>query len=163
MKQTAIRISEEDIKFLKDQGGVSPTVRKLIEEKRKQEENQNIEKTPEDKFYSVIYLPGENHQRNVYKAFVERHIKSNGRRGSLDYFTPGLTGATGYDDKTIRKIVRKLVNSGFVKASNFFFRPTLRIKKDSVSEEEFGDILADYVLFIQNKEQYKDWWEREED
>jgi len=162
MKQTAIRISEEDKTFLKELGGVSEGVRKLIEEKRKRMEGEEIEKTPEDKFYGVIYLPTENHQRNVYQAFVELYIKTNRRRAILDWYTPSLTGATGYDDKTVRKIMRKLVNSGFVKTNLLSFRPTLRIKKESVSEEEFRDILADYASFIQNVEEYKDWWEEEE-
>ncbi|GAH30068.1 unnamed protein product, partial [marine sediment metagenome] len=107
----------------------------------------------------AIYLPTENHQRNVYVAFVEAYIKSRGRRGLLDYYAPKLTGVTGYDDGTVRKIVRKLVNSGFVKiVEHNFFSPTLRVKKKSLSDNEFVEILTEYSAFILKKNQYRDWW-----
>jgi len=94
----------------------------------------------------------------VYVAFVEAYIKSRGRRGLLDYYAPKLTGVTGYDDGTVRKIVRKLVHSGFVKVEDMFFSPTLRVKKESLSDSEFVEILTEYSAFILKKNQYRDWW-----
>ncbi|GAH19928.1 unnamed protein product, partial [marine sediment metagenome] len=54
--------------------------------------------------------------------------------------------------------VRKLVHSGFVKIEDMFFSPTLRVKKKSLSDNEFVEILTEYSAFILKKNQYRDWW-----
>lgn len=157
-KQTQIRLSDKERAFLDEVGGVSKGVSLLIEEKRRKMDGEEREMSIEEKFMEPVIFPAEPHMKEVYKAFLIAFLKNGGRMGSLDFYASQLTGATGYDEKTIRKIFRKLSSSGFVKSEYMVFRPTIRFKTKKAAEG-FQEIFEDYIQFIQQSEPYDDFLE----
>ncbi|GAI65730.1 unnamed protein product [marine sediment metagenome] len=154
-----IRLEDDVIEVLDALGGKTKGIRHLVKEHLKKIRGEKRDKTPEEVFYESIYLPSEPHLREVYIAFVMLYLKCGGRSGSLDHYIDKLSGSTGLDQKTIVKNIRKLANSGFVTTKGFLFRPTLRLK-ETVNEEEFREILNNYLSFIRNVQRYRDWLEK---
>lgn len=155
MKQTTLRISEKDKAFLDGLGGVSKGIRLLIEEKRKKMEGEELQKTPEEKFFESILLPEDTRGRDTYKAFLALFIKNNARKGSLDFYVPKLAGMVGYDEKTVRKHFRKLEAAGYVKSYGMLFAPTIRVSED-MDVEVVKNTFKEYLMFLKSKGVYQD-------
>jgi len=159
-KQTAIRLEEEEITFLKEygRGKISDAVRELIAEKKRRMEEGEQQKAPDERFEESIITPTDPHLKDTYLAIVRTFVANGGRAGSIDYYLSRIVGDTGYDPATILKHVRKLGSSGYIKfVSGALFRPTFRLM-EGVTIEQFQELLRDYSDFIRQKQRYEDVW-----
>jgi len=160
-KQTAIRLDEEEITFLREygKGKISDAVRELIAEKKsRMEEGEPHEKAPDERFEESIITPSDQRLRDTYMAIVRAFIANGGRAGSIDYYLPKIMGDTGYDSATVLKHVRKLGSSGYLKfVTGAAFRPTFRLV-EGVTIERFKELLQEYTDFIKQKQKYADVW-----
>lgn len=160
-KTTTIRLSEEEITFLREygRGKISDAVRELITEKKeKMEKGEERKKAPDERFEESIIMPTDQHLRETYLSIVRIFIINGGRAGSIDYFLGRIAGDTGFDEGTIIKHVRKLGGSGYIKfVRGTLFRPTFRLV-EGVTIEEFRELLRDYFDFIKQERSYSDAW-----
>jgi len=160
-KQTAIRLDEEEITFLREygKGKISDAVRELIAEKKsRMEEGEPHEKAPDEEFEESIITPSDPHLKDTYMAIVRIFIANGGRAGSIDYYLPKIMGDTGHDSATVLKHVRKLGNSGYIKfVTGATFRPTFRLM-EGVTIERFKELIQEYSDFIRQRQKYADVW-----
>ena len=160
-KQTAIRLDEEEITFLREygKGKISDAVRELIAEKKsRMEEGEPHEKAPDEEFEDSIITPSDPHLKDTYMAIVRIFIANGGRAGSIDYYLPKIMGDTGHDSATVLKHVRKLGNSGYIKfVTGATFRPTFRLV-EGVTIERFQELIQEYSDFIRQRQKYADVW-----
>ena len=159
-KQTAIRLDEEEITFLREygKGKISDAVRELIAEKKSRMEGESLEKAPDERFEDSIITPSDPHLKDTYMAIVRAFIASGGRAGSIDYYLGKIMGDTGYDSATVLKHVRKLGSSGYLKfVTGAAFRPTFRLV-EGVTVERFKELIQEYSDFIKQKQKYADVW-----
>jgi len=160
-KQTAIRLDEEEITFLREygKGKISDAVRELIAEKKsRMEEGEAREKAPDERLEESIITPSDPHLKDTYMAIVRIFIANGGRAGSIDYYLSKIMGDTGHDSATVLKHVRKLGNSGYIKfVTGATFRPTFRLV-EGVTIERFQELIQEYSDFIKQKQKYADVW-----
>jgi len=159
-KQTAIRLEEEEITFLKEygRGKISDAVRELIAEKKRRMEEGEQQKAPDEKFEAIIITPADPHLKDTYLAIVRRFVANGGRAGTIDYYLNKIVGDTGFDPATILRHVRKLGSSGYIRfVSGALFRPTFRLR-EGVTIEQFQELLRDYSDFIRQEQKYEDVW-----
>ncbi len=154
-QQIAIKLSEKDIAVLDSLGGKTKGIKHLINVygTAAKKEKGSIE----EQFYDMIIMPIEPHIRETYKTFVEIFIREGVHHGTIDYYGPKLSGYTGNDISTIRKHLRKLDATCFLRTSeaSLSFYPTLRIR-EGIEREDFISIYDNFVEFVQSKGHYKD-------
>ncbi|MCD6213971.1 MAG: hypothetical protein J7J46_03225 [Candidatus Desulfofervidus sp.] len=162
-KMVSVRLDEEEIAYLEKLGGKTKGIKLLIEYHKKGINEEKRELDPAERFYQCIILPTDQRLRETYQCFLELFIEMGGRKASLDYYAPHITGRTGFDEKTVRKHFRKLSSLKFVRHDGLLFRPTLRLK-EGFAIEDFEKPYRDFVDFLQAKGVYRDigmdLWER---
>lgn len=163
-KTISVRLDDKDVEYLERLGGKTKGVKLLIEYHKKGINEEKRELDPAERFYQYIILPTDQRLRETYQSFLELFIEMGGRKASLDYYVPYITGRTGFDEKTVRKHFRKLASLKFVKHDGLLFRPALRLK-EGFAIEDFKKPYRDFVDFLQERGAYKDigtdLWENE--
>jgi len=162
-KMVSARLDEEEIEYLEKLGGKTKGIKLLIEYHKNSINEEKRELDPAERFYQYIILPADQRLRETYQSFLELFIETGGRKASLDYYAPHITGRTGFDEKTVRKHFRKLASLKFVKHDGLLFRPTLRLR-EGFAAEDFEKPYKDFVDFLQARGIYRDigidLWER---
>jgi len=163
-KTISVRLDDKDVEYLERLGGKTKGVKLLIDYHKKGINEKKRELDPAERFYQYIILPTDQRLRETYQNFLEFFIEMGGRKASLDYYAPYITGRTGFDEKTVRKHFRKLASLKFVKHDGLLFRPALRLK-EGFTIEDFEKPYRDFVDFLQERGVYKDigtdLWENE--